>query len=353
MSKHLTLSILFQGRNLNYGDTVGIIGSLKKHHRDGRVYTYLSRQAIRYNLIELLASWDEKWKTDVELKGKSEAKTSEVSAENPKSESEGSGMTLQYAHSAHIKDNPELDLFGYMKTVKAKKGKGGAKKGANGDESKEEDAKETTSLRTAPVRISDATSIEPWNPEIAFNNNMGLLRRKQRNSNSNDSAGLIPFQYETHFSWYTYTITVDLDRIGKLDGESDAVDNIEKARRINVLLDGVKTLYRDIRGRREDLSPQFVIGGVTGTGNPLFYNLLKVEYKNGSDALTLDPIEDKLQFTIPPENEPIKDLFHTGVVDKIFANDKDIRDKLPNVTGVEEFFEKIKKAVSSYYGAKG
>jgi CRISPR-associated protein Cst2 len=316
MSKHLTLSILFQGRNLNYGENAGTVGTVKKHFREGRVHTYLSRQAIRYSLIELLASWDPKWKTKVEVEGK----------------------TLQYAYSAYIKDNPELDLFGYMKTKTGK-----------GKESKDGEAKEATNLRTAPVRISDATSIEPWNSEIAFNNNMGLLRRT-----ASDAAGLVPFQYETHFSWYTYTITVDLDRIGKLDGESgDVIDNTEKARRINVLLDGVKTLYRDIRGRREDLSPQFVIGGVTGTGNPLFYNLLKVEYKNGSDALKLDPIEDKLHFTIPPKNEPIKDLFHTGVVDKIFANDKDIRDKLPNVTGVEEFFEKIKKAVSSYYGAKG
>jgi CRISPR-associated protein Cst2 len=287
---------------------------VKKHFREGRVHTYLSRQAIRYSLIELLASWDPKWKTNVEVEGK----------------------TLQYAYNAHIKDNPELDLFGYMKT---KTGKG---------KESEKVKKESTSLRTAPVRISDATSIEPWGSETAFNNNMGLLRRTE-----SDTSGLMPFQYETHFSWYTYTVTADLDRIGKLDDDEGAViDGTEKARRINVFLDGIKSLYRDIRGRREDLSPQFIIGGVSDTGNPLFYNLLKVEYKNGSEFLKTEPIADRLLTTVPPDNKPVKELFHTGVIDKIFANDKEIRERLPDVTGIEGFFKKIKDSISSYCGGK-
>jgi CRISPR-associated protein Cst2 len=135
-------------------------------------------------------------------------------------------------------------------------------------------------------------------------------------------------------------------------GGDPVIDSSERIRRISVFLDGIKTLYRDIRGRREDLSPQFVIGGISDTGNPLFYNILKVEYKGGSDVLKIDPIADRLNFTVPPDNKPIKELFHTGVIDKIFANDKDIREKLPNVTGIEDFFGKVKKAVSSYYGDK-
>ncbi|MDR0453231.1 MAG: type I-B CRISPR-associated protein Cas7/Cst2/DevR [Deferribacteraceae bacterium] len=312
MAKHLTFTILFQGRNLNYGESVGTVGTLKKHYRDGRVHSYLSRQALRYSLIEILASWDKKWKTKVE----------------------GEGKTLQYSYSATIKDNPELDLFGYMKTKSSK------------DKKKEgEDSKEKTMLRPAPVRISDATSLEAWNSETAFNNNMGLMRRT-----GSDSLGLIPYQYESHMSWYTYTVTIDLENIGKNENSEEVViDEKERFKRISTLLDGIKCLYRDIRGRREDLSPIFIIGGVTGTGNPIFYNLLKVDYKNNADTLNVETIKSRMNITAPPENKPIRDEIRVGFTSGIFGNEGDIKN-LPNATTVEEFFNAIKQDISKVYG---
>jgi CRISPR-associated protein Cst2 len=313
MSKHLTFTVLFQGRNLNYGESVGTVGTLKKHYREGRVHSYLSRQALRYSLIEILASWESKWKTEVE----------------------GEGKTLQYYYKATIKDNPELDLFGYMKT---KTGKGKKKEG--------DDSKAETLLRPAPVRISDATSLEAWSSETAFNNNMGLMRRTK-----SDSLGLIPYQYESHMSWYSYTVTVDLERIGKDESDGKVViDKEERGKRINTFLDGIKCLYRDIRGRREDLSPIFVIGGVTGTGNPIFYNLLKIDYKKNADTLNLETINSRLDITVPPENYPIRDNIRVGLTDGLFSNSKEIKEVLPNVTTVEEFFNAIKQDVSKVFG---
>ena len=44
----------------------------------------------------------------------------------------------------------------------------------------------------------------------------------------------------------------------------------EKAERVKILLDTMQYLYRDIKGRRENLSPLFVIGGRYSRKNPFF-----------------------------------------------------------------------------------
>ena len=43
------------------------------------------------------------------------------------------------------------------------------------------------------------------------------------------------------------------------------------------LLDAVHYLYRDIKGRRENLSPLFVIGGRYSRKTPFFENRIRVE----------------------------------------------------------------------------
>lgn len=53
MKKGLTLSIIFEASSANYGESFGNIAGLKKVTRTGgNTYSYISRQAIRYNLVE-------------------------------------------------------------------------------------------------------------------------------------------------------------------------------------------------------------------------------------------------------------------------------------------------------------
>ncbi len=52
-------------------------------------------------------------------------------------------------------------------------------------------------------------------------------------------------------------MSIDLDRVG-VDGEID-IPSQEKAERIKVFVDSLHYLYRDIKGRRENLSPLFII----------------------------------------------------------------------------------------------
>ena len=53
-SKGLTLTIIFKAQSLNYGEGIGNISELKKLTRgNGNVYTFASRQALRYDIARI------------------------------------------------------------------------------------------------------------------------------------------------------------------------------------------------------------------------------------------------------------------------------------------------------------
>lgn len=108
LNKGLTLSIVFKAASANYGESFGNISELKKLTRgNGESYTYISRQALRYNMIQQLG-WD----------------NTPVSAEGS-----GTKKVVQFSAEATIDNYPEIDLFGYMKTIDKSKSKGNEEKG--------------------------------------------------------------------------------------------------------------------------------------------------------------------------------------------------------------------------------
>lgn len=113
----LTITIVFLAESANYGEGVGNISTLKKMTRGNyEQYSYISRQALRYNMIQQLG-WD----------------TTPV---------DGKSGVVQFAPSASIVNYPEIDLFGYMKTS-----------------SKEDDKKGGAMTRSAVVRLSNAVAL--------------------------------------------------------------------------------------------------------------------------------------------------------------------------------------------------
>ena len=49
----LTVTMVFLAESANYGEGIGNITSLKKMTRgDNKQYTYISRQALRYSLVQ-------------------------------------------------------------------------------------------------------------------------------------------------------------------------------------------------------------------------------------------------------------------------------------------------------------
>lgn len=284
--KGLTLTIIFEAESANYGESVGNVASLKKVARNkGEQFTYISRQALRYNIVEQLSE-----------------PLAEVNAEG-----KGDKKVIQFSKAATIDKYPEIDFFGYLKT----------------------EAKSNGKKRSAKVRLSNAISLETFKGDLDFLTNKGLADRLSENMNI--------AQAEIHKSLYRYTVTADLDQIGIDEVENIELENSEKARRVCKLLDTIVFLYRDIRGRREDLKPLFVVGGVYDIKNPFFSSV--VEVKDGK--IEVEAITDLLY-------ENIKDKTHCAIVKGKFINENEVIEKLDAVK-MTEFFSIVKKEVKDYY----
>lgn len=292
--KGLTLSIIFEAESGNYGEGVGNVTSLKKLTRGtGDSFTYISRQALRYNIIQQMGED----RTPLQL----------------------DKSVIQFAPDAFISEYPEIDLFGYMKTNKE------------------------TKTRSAVVRLSNAIALESFQADTDFLTNKGLLDRYQSASQEGGKEQLKGgniAQSEIHHSYYTYTVAIDLDQVGIDINEKDlSVSNEEKASRVNSLLQTLKFLYRDIKGRRENFSPLFVIGGVYDIKNPFFENRIKVK-NNRLNVQTLESVQTL--------DSHIADHTKCGLIEGIFDNDQQIKEVLSPLT-VADFFEFIQKEVSNYY----
>ena len=115
------------------------------------------------------------------------------------------------------------------------------------------------------------------------------------------------------------------------------IDNSEKSRRVNKLLDTISLLHRDIRGRREDLKPLFAIGGVYDIKNPVFQNVLEVK----NNRILVDQIKGVMF-------DNIKKDTYCAVVDGKFENTNELKEKLEAVS-MPEFFSILKRKVKEYY----
>ncbi|MGM9903715.1 MAG: type I-B CRISPR-associated protein Cas7/Cst2/DevR [Enterococcus sp.] len=292
MSRGLTMTMIFLAESANYGESLGNVATLKKITcGKGEQYTYISRQAIRYNIVEQLG----------------EPLTS-LSAEGS-----GAKQVIQFDQKATINDYPEIDLFGYMKTVKG----------------------DNAVTRSAKVRLSNAISLETYKGDTDFLTNMGLAARLRNDGNEKAMNSIA--QSEVHRSFYRYTVTVDLDEIG-IDHQMDShLSNEERSRRIQKLLETIQYLYRDIRGRRENLQPLFIIGGVYERKNPLFENVVDTN----QNKINVEKIEGIL-------TETIRQHTFVGVVKDVFENTAQIQEVL-QAQSVPQVFENLKQKVADYY----
>lgn len=229
--------------------------------------------------------------------------------------------TVQFKDECTIKDSEEMDLFGYMKTSKKSDDKAGG-----------------SSIRSAAVRLSNAISLEDYKSDMDFLNNKGLADR------INEFPNLA--NVEQHLSYYTYTVTIDLEKIGK-DGEIE-LDNEVKMKRVIELLEILKVLNREIRGREENLSPLFVIGGVYNLNSPYFLGRIELKNVKQKFAINTNILEDAMKLKIG-ENEISQDT-NIGIVKDIFENEKEIEEKFANkVSNIQDFFEKLEDSVKQYY----
>ncbi|MGB9793087.1 MAG: type I-B CRISPR-associated protein Cas7/Cst2/DevR, partial [Thermacetogeniaceae bacterium] len=133
--KNITITIIFDGSALNRDEKIGgNILSIKKLNVNGEVRSFIGKPAIRHYLFQTL-------KTGF---GWKEAKVT------------GQGQVVQFDITQDdILSSEELDAFGYMYTL------GG----------------QTSITRKAPVGITKAVSLSPYEADLAFYANHDLVRR--------------------------------------------------------------------------------------------------------------------------------------------------------------------------------
>ena len=296
----LTITMIFKAQSLNYSEGIGNIAELKKLTRgNGDVYTFASRQALRYDIARL-GNEMFNWNLQVVDKDK---------------------KTVQFSEKYTIEDSEEMDLFGYMRTIGKSDDKDG---GAN--------------VRSAVVRLSNAISLEKYKSDIEFLSNKGMADRIKEHPNI---ANL-----EQHLSYYTYTVTIDLSKVG-IDSDIELSNEVKKNRVIQ-LLEILKVLNRNIRGRGENLSPVFVIGGIYTLNSPFFLGRIALNDKKEKFELDVDMLKDAMSLKLGEEF--IKDDTRVGIVKNTFSNEDKINEMVDNKVGtVQEFFEDIESKVSEYY----
>ncbi len=420
LNKGLTLTILFEGQSLNYDEGFGNLAVLKKLNRgSGRAFSYMSRQALRYSIVNQ-GKAEKSWKLSDVNKGKSER---------------GKGAVTQLQDSIDMSE--ESDLFGYMRTGvtisgaiqddstikkkilleaaeteepeknldKMKKWIDELLKGKKKEEvifkelkakldelvmaqemtpdekdeyiaklAEKAGQKTVTLVRTTPVKLTPAIALEP------FASNTELLTNKFQADKKHETPNMANIEHQR--SIFRYTICVDLHRVGNetdevgtrispegklkaddLDFKKYRDDTLRKkeinpamrATRICGLLDVVRDLYRDIRGRREDLKPLFLIGGIYESCNPYFENLINIEWKNGIPFVVDDPIKQVLSV------ENVRLRTKIGVRAGYFGNSDNLinkgmsdenGNKIMAVISPEKVIEDLKKEVNTYYGVK-
>jgi CRISPR-associated protein Cst2 len=315
-SKGLTVSVITQAMSLNYGESLGNISELKKITKNGGVYSYMSPQAMRYEIYRTLR---DNFKMDA---GKDEAlHTGE--------------KVIQFRPNATIKDYAEMDLFGYMKTKKSAK----AKKEEGGPVVVDEEGGAVTRVKV--VRTSPAISLSPFRSDMEFGTNKNFAERAGDHPD--------PFQFEHHHSPYAYTLTVDLERVGVDLKEDIKLPVEERVTRVCNVLEVLKVLNREIKGRTENLNPLFIIGGVYTVKNPWFLDRLSVKFDQESEKWVLNTQVLKSVANLDFKGDRVGDYTRIGYLEGYWGNESDFNGIVTRTGDINWFFEELKAEVKKAY----
>ncbi|WP_366141348.1 type I-B CRISPR-associated protein Cas7/Cst2/DevR [uncultured Clostridium sp.] len=250
--KALTLTVI-ANMTSNYSEGLGNIASVQKVFKNGKVYTMRSRESLK-NAIMVQSGMYDDLKTEVDKKTTQKMVNKELNASNCRA-LEG----------------------GYMNTL------------------------EVTNIRKSSFYLTDAIACDRFVNETRFHNNLYLATNVAKSKGINIEAnlkdsGLMPYQYEYDKSLKIYSITIDLEMIGK-DENFEHEENYreasseEKADRVNSLLNAIENLSLTVKGNLDNAEPVFIVGGLSDRKTHYFENVVKVE--EGKLILSED-LQDKI-----------------------------------------------------------
>lgn len=206
--------------------------------------------------------------------------------------------------------------------------------------------KGTTYIRKSSIYLTDAVSCESFVNENRFHNNLYLATNSAKEKNINiqekaKEAGLMPYQYEYDKSLKVYSITIDLEMIGKdenfenEEGYKEA-ENIEKASRVKAILDAVETLSLTVKGNLDNAEPIFIVGGLSDRKTHYFENVVKVEEER---LIISNDLKDK-----------INKGYRVGLLEgRNLRNEEEIKKELEPIS-ITKFFDELKSDVDAYFG---
>lgn len=291
MKKSVTLTIV-ANMTSNYSEGLGNIGRVQKVYKNKKSYASRSRESLK-NAIMVQSGMYDDLRTEVDG-----ATQKEVSEE------------VNVANCRALEG-------GYMNT------------------------KGNTHVRNSSFYLTDAISCDSFINETRFHNNLYLASNYAKNNNINlqekaGEAGLMPYQYEYDKSLKVYSMTIDLEMIGKDQNFKTEASNDEKALRVIALLDAVADLSLIVRGNLDNAEPIFVVGGMSERKTHYFENVVSV--RNEELLINVD-LKDK-----------INEGFSCGLLQScIFTNEAEIIKSL-NPKSIRRFFEEVKDEVGQYYG---
>lgn len=286
----LTLTVV-ANMTSNYSEGLGNIASVQKVFKNRKVYTIRSRESLK-NALMVQAGMYEDLQTEVDG-ATQKLVTDEINA-----------ATCRALEG------------GYMST------------------------KGTTYVRKSSVYLTDAISCESFVNETRFHNNLYLAGNYAEANGMNiqndaGKVGLMPYQYEYDKSLKIYSLTIDLEMVGKDENFDAEAGKEEKAARVNALLDAVETLSLVVKGNLDNAEPVFVIGGLSDRKTHYFENVVHVE-------------EDKLDVSTDLKEKLAKG-YHCGLLwGKTLANEQEIEKELDPMT-ISGFFTTLKEEVNAYY----
>lgn len=289
-NKALTLTIIARMTS-NYGEGLGNIASVQKVFRDGRTYATRSRESMKNAIMVSSGMYDD---LQVQVDGATQKLVNEE---------------LNAANCRALEG-------GYMNT--------------SGQ----------TKIRKSSFYLTDAVACDEFVNETRFHNNLFLAGRFAKDNNLNlqekaKESGLMPYQYEYDKSMKQYSLTIQLDEVGKDENFNLEADSSEKIARVNAILNAVEALSLVVKGNLDNAEPIFVVGGIGNYKTHYFENVVRVE--SGHLRITED-LKDKLSRGYQVA------LLEGGN----FANEDSIKEELKPIS-VSRFFDQLRSEVEEYY----
>lgn len=203
--------------------------------------------------------------------------------------------------------------------------------------------KELTYIRNSSFYLTDAIACDAFVNETRFHNNLYLASNQAKANGFSlqvkgnaEKAGLMPYQYEYDKSMKVYSLTIDLEMVGKDENFQAEAEPEEKADRVLRILEAVRSLSLVVKGNLDNAEPLFIAGGLSERKTHYFENVVRV--KRGALAITQD-LKDKLS----------EDFSCALLRGDNFSNEDEIVKELDPLS-MKQFFEQLEEQVKFWYG---